>query len=82
MTTSTLITLSPVELSDLIEQSVARAMQRQTDRFVTRRELSDHLGVSLRSVDSWIARKNIKPVTPAGARPKYSRNEVMNKQII
>lgn len=78
MTQTVVHGITPDELLAAIRAIVQEEIKARFDRPVTRREVSELLGVSLGTVDNWIRKGRIRRINPEGARPKFSMNEVMN----
>jgi len=78
----TVIQLSPEELAALINGAVKQAFAEHSDSALSRTELAEHFGVTLRTVDNWIRSYGLQPVTPPGKHKKYSLKEVKQKQQV
>lgn len=74
--TYTIITLTPEELTAMIDKAVEKAVARHADIALTRAELAEHFGVCERTIDNWITDGKIKPVTPDGKQKKYSLKQI------
>ena len=77
MTTSTVIQLSPEELTALIDRAVETAFARHADSALTRDELARHFHVTPHTIDNWIREYKITPVTPPGKHKKYSLRQIV-----
>ena len=74
--TQTLITLTPEELTVLIDRAVEKAVARHCDIAMSRDELAEHFDVNPRTIDNWIDAHGIRPVTAEGKQKKYSLKEI------
>jgi len=85
MQTSTLITLTPAELRQLIRDEVRSAMEQEQrideaqdwPAFISRQELAKRLDISPQTITSWQKRGILKG-TQSGRIIRYSRESVMN----
>ena len=74
--TYTIITLTPEQLTAIIDAAVEKSIARHCDISMSRDELAEHFDVNPRTIDNWIAAAGVRPTTPEGKQKKYSLKQI------
>lgn len=79
----TLTAITVEELGEFIRQTttqaVAEAMGKLLDRPMSSREVANHFGVTVQTVNRWAKQGRIKRINKAG-RPVYSFNQITSNK--
>ena len=78
MTSSTTISCTPEELIAMIRTVVRDEVAARFDRPVSRKEVAELWGCSIKTVDNMVRRGEIRRINPEGMNARFSMNEVMN----
>lgn len=72
-----IIDMTDDDFRALVREEIDIAMNKRYDRVIGTREVAELLGLSVPTIKNYKRLGKITPITPPGARPKYSMNEVL-----